>query len=334
MKAVIVAAATLLVGSIGAAWAETKPALNDAAARAFSDFQNLGPHRAFAVSPDGGAFTWAGAGGPDPGGAVTSVMKRCEERSAGKPCVLHVVNNYTVTGQNWREAIPARAPGAADIGRLRPEPYWSMRGPQLATGLIVWSHGYMSGKNSTESAPQVWTGRFLRAGYDLYRFDREWISDWASDATALADAVRKAKAMGYRRVVLAGQSAGAWVSLAALQRGAPADGVISVAAAHHGTVDKMRDTTRARSEWQHVLDGIKRGPRVVVVNFAEDTYDVGGRMNDARSIFGKTGVDAVVIDEPAGFKGHGAGADFGFARTFGPCLLAFVENGARQKPCS
>jgi pimeloyl-ACP methyl ester carboxylesterase len=334
MKAVIVAAVTLLVGSIGAAWAETRPALNDAAARAFSDFQNLGPHRAFAVSPDGGAFTWAGAGGPDPGGAVTSVMKRCEERSAGKPCVLHVVNNYTVTGQNWREAIPARAPGAADIGRLRPEPYWSMRGPQLATGLIVWSHGYMSGKNSTESAPQVWTGRFLRAGYDLYRFDREWISDWASDATTLADAVRKAKAMGYRRVVLAGQSAGAWVSLAALQRGAPADGVISVAAAHHGTVDKMRDTTRARSEWQHVLDGIKRGPRVVVVNFAEDTYDVGGRMNDARSIFGKTGVDAVVIDEPAGFTGHGASADFGFARTFGPCLLAFVENGARRKPCS
>ena len=83
--------------------------------------------------------------------------------------------------------MPARAADAPDIGRLRPQPYWSMRGPQLATGLIVWSHGYMAGKNATDSAPQSWVGRFTRLGYDLYRFDREWISDWASDATALAD---------------------------------------------------------------------------------------------------------------------------------------------------
>ena len=81
-------------------------------------------------------------------------------------------------------------------------------------------------------------------GYDLYRFDREWIVDWAGDATALADAVRKARELGYRRVVLAGQSAGAWVSLAALARGAPVDGVVSIAAAHHGEVSKMRKTPR------------------------------------------------------------------------------------------
>ena len=43
----------------------------------------------------------------------------------------------------------------------------------------------MAGKNSTESTPQSWIGRFTRLGYDLYRFDREWIADWASDATAL-----------------------------------------------------------------------------------------------------------------------------------------------------
>jgi hypothetical protein len=44
----------------------------------------------------------------------------------------------------------------------------------------------MAGKNSTDSAPQPWIGRFTHLGYDLYRFDREWIADWASDATALA----------------------------------------------------------------------------------------------------------------------------------------------------
>jgi pimeloyl-ACP methyl ester carboxylesterase len=191
----------------------------------------------------------------------------------------------------------------------------------------------MAGKNATNSAPQPWIGQFTRLGYDLYRFDREWIADWASDATSLADAVHKARAMGYRRVLLAGQSAGAWVSLAALARGAPVDGVVSIAAAHHGEVKQMHDITRARSEWQHLLEALKPGPRVVLVNFADDSYDVGGRMADARSIFAKSGVSAAIVDDPPGFQGHGAGDDFTFARKFGACIQAFIERGKKEQPC-
>ena len=247
MKGLIVAVAALLMAPMGMAAAQqAAQPLNAEAAKSLADFLNFGPHRAFVIGADGRASWYVGVGGADPGTAVSSALKRCEER--GKPpCTLHVVNNYTVTGADWRAEVPARSADAPDIGRLRPEPYWSMRGPKLAAGLIVWSHGYMAGKNATSSAPQPWIGRFTRMGYDLYRFDREWIVDWAGDATALADAVRKAREMGYRRVVLAGQSAGAWVSLAALARGAPVDGVVSIAAAHHGEVNKMRDTTRART---------------------------------------------------------------------------------------
>ena len=333
MKGPIVAVAALLMASSGTAAAQpAAPPLNTEAARSLSDFQNFGPHRAFVIGADGRASWYVGVSGPDPGNAVSSALKRCEER--GKPpCTLHVVNNYTVTGADWRAQVPARSADAPDIGRVRPEPYWSMRGPKLAAGLIVWSHGYRAGKNATDSAPQTWIGRFTRAGYDLYRFDREWIVDWAGDATVLADAVRKAREMGYRRVVLAGQSAGAWVSLAALAGGAPVDGVISIAAAHHGEVSKMRETTKARSEWQNVIGAIRPGPRVVLVNFAEDTYDVGGRMADARSAFAKSGVDAVIIDNPEGFKGHGAASDTAFARKFGGCIESFVDKGAKQAPC-
>ena len=284
------------------------------------------------IGPDGKATWWAGVSGPDPGGAVATAMRRCEEK-AKQGCVLHTVNNYPIAGAEWRQLVPARAADAPDIGRLRPEPYWSMRGPQRAAGLIVWSHGYLAGKNATESAPQPWVGRFTNLGYDLYRFDREWINDWPGDATALADAMAKARQLGYRRILLAGQSAGAWVSLAALQRGAPVDGVISISAAHHGEVTKMKDPTRARSEWQHMIEALKSGPRVVLVNFADDAYDVGGRMADARSAFAKSGVAAVIVDAPSGFKGHGAGNDFSFARKFGPCMQAFIESGATQPPC-
>jgi pimeloyl-ACP methyl ester carboxylesterase len=258
MKGLIVAVAALVMGPAAMAGAQTTaPPLSAEATKSFADFENFGPHRAFVVGPDGKAAWWAGVGGPDPGSAVASAMRRCEERNK-QGCVLYAVNNYTVTGGEWRQMVPARAADAPDIGRLRPAPYWSMRGPQRATGLIVWSHGYMAGKNSTENPPQPWVGRFTHLGYDLYRFDREWINDWPGDATSLADAVAKARQLGYRRILLAGQSAGAWVSLAALQRGAPVDGVISISAAHHGEVTKMRDTTRALRLAAHGRDAETR----------------------------------------------------------------------------
>jgi pimeloyl-ACP methyl ester carboxylesterase len=91
---------------------------------------------------------------------------------------------------------------------------------------------------------------------------------------------------GLPPVVLAGQSAGAWVSMAAALRGAPVDG------------------------------------------------DVGGRMDDARSAFAAFGVQALVIADPPGFKGHGAANGNAFPRKFGACIHAFIETGTRQPPCS
>src|SRR5688500_5588189 len=170
MKGLIVAVAALLMAPLGTAAAQqAAPALNAAGARSLADFQNFGPHRAFVIGADGRAAWYVGVGGADPGNAVSGALKRCEER--GKPpCTLHVVNNYTITGADWRAEVPARSADAPDIGRLRPEPYWSMRGPHLAAGLIVWSHCYMSVKNATNSAPQSWYVSFNRRGYDLVSY--------------------------------------------------------------------------------------------------------------------------------------------------------------------
>ena len=327
LKAIWLAAAAF------AAVIATSPAsaqLGADAQRSYEAYQLLAPHRVFMLGADGKGYVWSGAPGIDPSGTVERGLKYCEERSKAK-CTLYAVNNVVLNGRDWKAAAPPLLP---EIGRLRPEPYWDNKGLQGAAGLIVWSHGYMEGKDATASAPQAQVANFTMNGYDLYRFDRQWIRDWPGDATALVDAVRKAKAMGYRRVILAGQSAGAWVSMAATMRGAPVDGVISVSAAHHGEVKKMTDVSRARSEWQQVVKGIKPGPRLVVVNFADDSYDVGGRMDDARAAFTAGGVDAIVISSPAGFTGHGAAGDGAFARKFGTCIYGFIETGTRSPPCS
>jgi pimeloyl-ACP methyl ester carboxylesterase len=307
--------------------------LSGDAARSFADFQQFGPQRAFVLSGDGRTFWYAGAGGSDPSQAIAAALKACTDQGKDKgnsQCTVYAVNDILLNGRDWRSAAPAPAPA---IGRLRGQPWWQNRGPQAAAGLVVWSHGYRSGSDSTNSAPQPWIGRFTSLGYDLYRFDREWIRDWAGDATQLADAVRQAKAMGYRRVLLAGQSAGAWVSLAAALRGAPVDGVISISAAHHGEVKDMRDVSIARAEWQQIVRGIRPGPRLVLVNFAGDPYDVGGRMEDATAAFAQSGVQADIIANPPGYSGHNAGSDFAFTRKYGTCIQTFIETGVKQLPC-
>jgi pimeloyl-ACP methyl ester carboxylesterase len=313
----------------GAAAQVAAQQLGSDGARSYADFQLFGPQRAFVVSADGKGFWWAGSSGADPGRAVETALKSCQDKGSGT-CTLYAINNIVLNGRSWKAAAP---PAAPPIGRLRGQPWWENKGPQTAAGLIVWSHGYRSGNDATSSAPQPWIGRFINAGYDLYRFDREWIRDWPGDATQLAEAARQAKAMGYRRIILAGQSAGGWVSLAATLRGAPVDGVISISAAHHGEVKDMRDVSIARSEWQQIVRGLKPGPRLVVVNFAGDAYDVGGRMEDASAAFAQSGVQADVISNPVGFSGHGAGSDFAFARKFGACIQAFIEQGVKQPPC-
>lgn len=323
----LVALAAALGATLAASPASAQ--LGADAQRTYEDFQRLGPHRVFTLGPDGKGYLWAGVSSADPGAAVERGLKYCEEQ-AKSACKLYAVNNVVLNGRDWKAATP---PALPNIGRLRPEPYWQNKGPQAAAGLIVWSHGYMPGRDATQSAPQGQTAYFTVQGYDLYRFDREWIRDWPGDATALADAVKQAKAMGYRRVILAGQSAGAWVSMAATMRGAPVDGVISVSAAHHGEVKDMRDVSVARSEWQQVVRGIKPGPRVIVVIFKNDSYDVGGRTEDASAAFAASGVESMVIAYPPGFSGHGAANDNGFPRKFGACLHAFIESGARQPPC-
>jgi hypothetical protein len=145
--------------------------LDASAARLFADFQLFGPQRAFVVSADGRGFWWAGSNGADPGRAIESALKACQDKTGGK-CTVFAVNDILLNGREWKAATP---PASPPIGRLRGQPWWENKGPQAAAGVIVWSHGYRSGSDSTSSAPQPWIGRFAASGYDLYRFDREWI---------------------------------------------------------------------------------------------------------------------------------------------------------------
>ncbi len=89
----------------------------------------------------------------------------------------------------------------------------------------------------------------------------------------------------------------------------------------------------AKLDWETIIGDIRSGPKVAIVLFAADDYDVDGRGEIASRQLQANNVDALILDSPTGFRGHGAGFSFRFARTYGHCLVRFLTEGVRASPC-
>lgn len=220
---------------------------------------------------------------------------------------------------------------AADkIGDLVPDSHADILGPQHAKGLFIWSHGVVSGGDTSHSPTQFWASGFNDEGYDIYRFERRY-PDLKNDGSKLRDAALKARAMGYNKVILGGQSAGAWASLEAAALGAPVDGVIAMAPAIDGVISKLRDPSVATANWQTLVDRLPVGIPIAIFLFAHDDYDVGGRATYARSHRGARNL--LVIDKVPEESGHHTANSLGFAMTYGDCLHDWIAKGERNRAC-
>jgi dienelactone hydrolase len=234
------------------------------------------------------------------------------------------------------EAPPSRAPGTA----VQAGPGWSLvpdgrffwQGPLAARGAYVWAHGRAAGgQDSRGSQPQPHVRVFNNAGYDVLRFDRDPLTDETDTAAAwLKHALQVLRAKGYGRIVIGGQSRGAWNALQALEVPGLVDGVVAVAPAAHGATGSPA--------WAWALDDLRqvvraaRSPlaRVVVANFARDEFDPDPdrRATLFRSL-GAPRVGALLfLDRPQEVTGHGGGADARFTLRYGTCLLEFIEGRA------
>ena len=155
----------------------------------------------------------------------------------------------------------------------------------------------------------------------------------AEGTQALVAAARALRARGYARIVAAGQSAGGWLALraSATTRGV-LDAVVATAPAVHGKLaDDAARATRARAEFLRIAEHVDRVPTMVFL-FAGDDFDPGGRGLPLAQALARRGVPHVVVDAPAGWRGHGAGQSRAFARRFGNCIVAFVA--PREPPAS
>lgn len=325
--ALAAAIALLALSSVAASAAEypildAPPGLSAAARSSYSAFLLMNEPRALAFGSNG-AYGWYG-GAANIGEARQKALASCAAKGASD-CAIYAedlqVLSHPVT-------VPVQGPLAQQSGyALVPDPRYFWRGPASAAGVYVWAHGTSSGQDSRGREPQAHVRAFNNDGFDVVRFDRDPSTDYADRAAAwLRDSATTLHKMGYRKIILGGQSRGAWNALQALSVPGLVDGVVAVSPASVMGSSLYLE----RAELQRLLAAANAPQaRVAVVQFSGDQYagDLDQRISDLRSGLASRVGALMVIDRPAGFQGHGAGESGPFAIRFAPCIYRFIQGG-------
>ena len=231
-------------------------------------------------------------------------------------------------GPAW--AGPAWAGLTEDAAPLTPA---SVTVPATARGAVVWLHGSYDAAREPRPDDPDWLAPLLARGYDLWHFDRAARPDPLAEGGArLLRGLAGLRAGGYRRIVVAGFSRGAFIGMAALARADLADAVIAMSPAAHGRRVERRG--EALSAWAGLLQAA--GPvRLAFAVLRDDPWDPGPEARAAaarESLPGRTG-RLLLIDRPAGFSDHMESFTPEFAARFGLCLAAFADGDGAADGC-
>jgi pimeloyl-ACP methyl ester carboxylesterase len=217
---------------------------------------------------------------------------------------------------------------AAAMG-LDPAFTQDLLGPERAMGVLVWNHGRSMTVEDSESATPPFLRILRDGGWDVLRFDRPRDGDTLSDSTRrLVDQVSRLKHKGYHRVVLAGQSFGAFLALMAADVSDDVDAVVATAPAAFGSFDEFYASWRLNAIRLYPLLEQVRRARVMLFYFHGDDFDPGGRGERSRAILSEHGLGFAVVDQPAFLVGHWASSTGLFLRRFGGCIRDFVNADA------
>ncbi len=259
------------------------------------------------------------------------------------PVTCHAQTGATSAGRDPALVCKQKPDGRA---------YWTeygfcdlpVKGPSLAKGLILWSHGVDGDKDQYLGSPPPVVRALQMYGWDVIRinrnplYERGWTTSGARHRDDAIERLRAAKVQGYRLVVLAGQSYGAMISLEANAKSTDVDGVLAFSPGHgsDATQGAMGGRDSYRNLNRYLLNTVsaQRGGRVVVL-FADgdllhpDRGAGSGFGAQLRAALASTGRPYVVFDETSPIRGHGAGTTNQFATWFGGCVLRFLDPGQR-----
>jgi dienelactone hydrolase len=229
------------------------------------------------------------------------------------------------------EAAPEAVPLPLDIFRI--SPLHLRHGPAAARGVVVFGHGYGGSLRDARQAPLPgWLSVFNDAGWDILRHDRDPAEDSLYNTLPrLIRALPRLRAAGYRHVVLAGSSRGAWQALLAAGEAEGVDAVIALAPANHGDGRSGIGHLAALDDWRRVLASLPAGRvPVAAAFFNTDPFDVDPDRRAAMLVANgaSRGVPVLALRPAAPVLGHGGGSHWRFSHDHAACLLRFAEAAA------
>jgi pimeloyl-ACP methyl ester carboxylesterase len=300
----------------------------------------------FVLAGNGRSVTWRFASGEDGPEAVRNRLQPTCEREAAAAPEAATCRVVAFDGNVMSLGLPAFRPVEAQIGPFRAAPLMFRHGPRAAEGVVVWSHGFGGAQVDHRRRPVPGLLAMLNdAGYDILRFDRDPAQDHVAAAlTTLTRALPLLREAGYRRIVLAGQSRGAWQSvMAAAERPELVHAVLAIAPAAHGETSLPNNHGAAIEDFRRLLAGLPSGgPRLAVALFDRDPYDPDPASRAAlvaEAAATRRAPTLALLPEPP-IEGHSGGSDWRFTRGHAPCLLtlvtapeAGVARGLRRAPC-
>lgn len=211
---------------------------------------------------------------------------------------------------------------AAGSGFVR-APGFPQAGAAAARGALVWVHGTYGREASGPPDPPDFVRREAASGLDIWCFNRDRGADpLAGGAEGLAEGVRGLRAAGYRRVIAAGHSRGAWIALMLLAHPGLADAIVAFSPAAHGTRPERK--AQAMEEWERVWTAARGETRVVLVQLADDPWDPdpAARLRIARQHWGTR---LLAVFHPETPTGHGGVYEPAFDEQFGARIAAFTR---------
>lgn len=238
----------------------------------------------------------------------------------------------------WLLAGPAVAGELSAAPPFFPRPFVAgeaaLAGPVAARGALVWLHGSYDPNNEARPDDPIWLGAVRARGYDLWHFNRPLRPDpLAVGGTGLIEGLTALRAAGYRRVVVAGFSRGAFIALSALARPDLADAVLAVSPAAHGRrVERHAEALAAFA----VLMQAGRTARLGLVALRDDPWDPDPAQRAEMARASAPGRDGrlLLVDRPAGIADHMGSFSPEFAARFGACLAAFADGAAGGDACA
>ena len=204
-----------------------------------------------------------------------------------------------------------------------------MAGPQRAHGVIIWNHG-ISGTTESWKAPAPPVLRLLQArGWDVVMIKRHHLAE-TMPGGALTRTVKRTldeatarRQAGYKKIVLAGQSFGGYVTMEALDTASDIDAAIAFAP---GVRASGASGALDPAIIERILQRARVGRLAIVLPKDDALFGSITRGERARPILAKRDFPWLMVDETADeIRGHGGAVTGRFALRYGRCLSEFLS---------